>query len=200
MKSLKTVLKRESPFIISALFHLAAFLLVANLQNGAGKGELNQDKQGQGQGATNDKVQPKITEIELIPPPPDKEAGTEPKLPKPKEQPKDGVTECENNSWYGGIGIQQNWTDGSIDEVYPGYPAEQAGLKVGDQIRQVSSNEGSEIRGTPGTKISMWIHRPSSNESFLVEITRGKICLYKKIEKKKELDLGIPQTFESEGP
>ncbi len=177
---MKTVLKRASPFLLSLLLHSAAVLLVFNLQNASGgKGEGDEEGGGQN-GATNEEIRPKTVEITIQEPPPDLPDDIEAEIPKPPEPPKEAFTECEQDAWYGGIGIHQDFLTGLVERVETGYPAYKAGLRIGDQIRQVSSNEGPEIRGTPGTEVQLWVFRPSTNESFLLKIIRDKICTWKK--------------------
>lgn len=75
---------------------------------------------------------------------------------------------CEKNGWYGGIGIMG---DQLVQEVYPGYPAFNAGLIRGDLI--ISPN-GDQIRGEPGTIVKLKVMRGDKVLNFT--ITRGKIC------------------------
>ena len=77
-------------------------------------------------------------------------------------------------AWYGGIGIQSRFGGALGDEVaivYRGFPADLAGLTVGDIIYNV---EGGEILGSPGTVVRMTIIR--NGKYIQMNITRGKVC------------------------
>jgi len=78
--------------------------------------------------------------------------------------------ECEK--WYGGIGINSKRlspTQEQISNVVDDYPADEAGLKVGDIITPYG-----EIRGEPGTSITMIVRRHDQNTE--ITIVREKIC------------------------
>lgn len=163
--------KRTIPFLISLIVHLAAAILLSfNLASNGGDGNSeNGQEQGQaGMEGQNDQVVPKQVEV-----------------PKEEEKkPEEGLTECENDMWYGGIGVSQDWQTGTLQEVYAGYPADQTGLKVGDQLLSVDGfpdTAGGRIRGEPGTPIEMKVFRPSTNEYLTFTFKRDKICLGKKI-------------------
>jgi predicted metalloprotease with PDZ domain len=93
-------------------------------------------------------------------------------IKKVKQKKFKSKVKCEQNSWFGGIGIQENMGDDSIDVVFPGYPADKAGLLSGDVIMA----KDSEIRGDPGTVLNLTISRPSTNESLTFRIIRDRIC------------------------
>jgi hypothetical protein len=99
----------------------------------------------------------------------------EPKIALPKKQKKklkNADLECPGN-WYGGIGIQSKShpLGEEIEKVFSGYPADLAGLQVGDVITSVV---GNEITGPPGTPVHMVIMR---NGRFIkLTIIRGKVC------------------------
>ena len=192
-------LKKATPFVVSLTLHLvAAILLSFNL---SGNGESSSDQE-QGSGpievemvseekgtqpeGQNDEVVPKQAEVELVEPPKEKLA-EESEVEVPKEEPKkpeEGLVQCENDMWYGGIGIQQDWQTGQLQEVYQGYPADLIGMKVGDQIINVDGNpdrHGGRIRGEPGTPISISLFRPSTNEYLTFTFKRDKVCLGKRI-------------------
>ena len=191
----KARLKKATPFVVSLTLHIVAFILISF--NLSGNGENSSDQE-QGGGPTefemvseekgapesqNDEVVPKQAEIEeeLVEelPPPEPEEITIPEEEKPK--PIEGVTGCENDMWFGGIGIQQDWQTGQIQEVYPGYPAEKNGLRPGDIINLVNGERKDRIRGEPGTVVVLQIFRPSTNEYLTLSITRDKICLGKRL-------------------
>lgn len=83
------------------------------------------------------------------------------KLPKKEKCP----------HWYGGIGLTQDWTTSTVRRVYPGYPAEHAGVMRGDVIISI---DGGEITGEVGTITRFSVIRGNSTINF--EIVRDKIC------------------------
>ena len=198
---MKTRLKKATPFVVSLTLHLAALLFVSfNLPTNGGNSNEQQGQQGgpievemvseekgsQPEGS-NEEIVPKQAEVEeelaQTPPPPEPEDITIPEEEKPKPI-EDAVTECENDMWYGGIGIQQDWRTGQLEQVYQGYPADLIGLKVGDMIQTVdgvSDSAGGRIRGEPGTTITIGIFRPSTNEYLTFTFKRDKICLGKRL-------------------
>ncbi len=130
--------------------------------------------EGSGTGASNAEVIPKQLEVELVEVPPQPEEGDIALENSPQQEVlEDAVTECKNDDWYGGIGIRQDYRTNKIEEVFEGYPAQLSGLKVEDIIEYQSD---PDIRGEPGTKLKLQIYRPSEGRSFLVEVTRDKIC------------------------
>lgn len=192
-------LKRALPFITSLTLHLAViFLLSLNLsgngenssgeQEGGGpiEVEMVSEEQGKAPEGQNDEVIPKQVEVEELPelqPPPLLQEQSEIEIPTEEEPPKpvEGITQCENDMWFGGIGIQQDWRTGMIEQVFGGYPAEKAGLRPGDIIESVNGEKVDRIRGEPGTVVVIGIFRPSTNEYLTFSITRDKICLGKRL-------------------
>lgn len=74
--------------------------------------------------------------------------------------------------WYGGIGIMSTIKNNNTQEVFdvsPGYPADKAGIQVGDVI-----TPSEEIRGEPGTVITIIVRR--YGQELKLNITREKIC------------------------
>jgi len=87
---------------------------------------------------------------------------------------------------YGGLGMQIDVRDGWITVIAPmaDTPAEVAGIESGDRIVEVEGestfgwkNEKAviELRGEPGTEISISIARPGVPEPFDVTLTRATI-------------------------
>lgn len=68
--------------------------------------------------------------------------------------------------WYGGIGILGYTT---VEQIYEGYPADRAGIQVGDFL---ITSEG--IRGEPGTKLELDVLR--NNKRLHFTLIREKIC------------------------
>lgn len=89
----------------------------------------------------------------------------------PKEHKiKSADKECPGR-WYGGIGIESETNNDTgldtITKVFEGYPADLAGLVVGEAIIRI---EEEEIIGEPGTIL----HIITNKRAYA--ITRGKIC------------------------
>ncbi|MGL4736345.1 MAG: S41 family peptidase [Cellulosilyticaceae bacterium] len=97
---------------------------------------------------------------------------------------------------YAGIGVQMTVdnTDNKITvvEVFPGSPAEQAGMLPKDKIIGAEGQEltGDDfdvapkiIKGTPGTKVKVNIFRPSENKTYELEMTRENV-IYPSVEHK----------------
>lgn len=189
-------LRKATPFVVSLTLHAVAIILLSLNISGNGDSssggeqgggpievEMVSEEKGSQPEGQNDEVVPKQAEVEeeiiqeLPPPEPEEITIQEPEKPKPIE----GVTECENDMWFGGIGIQQDWQTGKVEVVYPGYPAEKNGLRPGDIINLVNGERKDRIRGEPGTIVVLQIFRPSTNEYLTVSITRDKICLGKRL-------------------
>ncbi len=87
---------------------------------------------------------------------------------------------------YNGIGAQSKLINGkvTITELYQGQPADEAGLKVGDQILEVDGQNVSGkspeelnflLQGFPGTEVDLTINRPGQTEAFDLQLTRGEV-------------------------
>ncbi len=87
---------------------------------------------------------------------------------------------------YKGIGADLDVVDGviTIIEPYDGSPAQEAGLKAGDQVIHINglSTEGRTIedldrvmRGVPGSELQLTISRPLEDETFDVSIVRSQV-------------------------
>ncbi|MFO8174280.1 MAG: S41 family peptidase, partial [Longimicrobiales bacterium] len=90
---------------------------------------------------------------------------------------------------YGGVGLEVVQRDGWVTVVtpLPGSPGTRAGIRAGDQIVAVNgeSVEGwdqddvvAELRGEPGTDVSVKIRRPGIDEAIPFTITRAVIELH----------------------
>lgn len=170
--------KNTLPFLISLSLHLLAAILVFQLkmvnQEGSGNEEGQEQQMGQG-GAQDENIVPKQVEIEMVERPPLVTEQSEVEVPK-EQDPKEGLTECENDLWFGGIGIREG-LDSTVEEVYQGYPAEKFGIKVNDKIMLVDGVKYGEIRGEPGTNVRILVFRSSTNEYLTFTIKRDKICI-----------------------
>lgn len=155
-------------FLASTLLHCLPLLLILFIGPGGDGGEYRYG----GNDETTGDIIAKSVDVEIVMSV-DKE-GTE---KKEKKKPSKGeLTECIEDRWYGGIGIMQNFMDNSLISVAPGYPAFKAGLLVGDVILETSE---PDIRGEPGTLLSLKVHRPSTGDTFVVNMRRDRICIDK---------------------
>lgn len=84
---------------------------------------------------------------------------------------------------FGGIGVQIELKDNRVTVIAPiaGTPGERAGILRGDQIIKVNgkavedpplNNAIERLRGRPGTKVDVTLHRPATGEDYDVSITR----------------------------
>jgi carboxyl-terminal processing protease len=90
---------------------------------------------------------------------------------------------------FGGLGIIVSTKDEILTIVSPidGTPGSRAGLQAGDQIVKIEGvpTQGTKLnevigklRGAPGTKVTLSIHRPSTQETRDYTIEREKIPVY----------------------
>lgn len=159
--------KVRNSFIASLLLHLLLFVLVAY------KGLSQGGEEGKPQG------QPDAITAEIIDKLPEEDASSSPdeglgEVP-PVERPAHADDDCAE--FFGGIGITQggqrdqfgNQVEMIVTTVHHGYPAEKAGIQVGDYI---ISRE--EIRGEIGTKVTVIVNRNGQILTF--DMIRDKIC------------------------
>ncbi len=89
---------------------------------------------------------------------------------------------------YGGIGIQVHRKDNQvvISNIYKGYPADRAGLLVGDVILKIQERAvnvfnmeevSNFLKGVPKTKIMLEIHRYGNTQNQLIEVDREQISM-----------------------
>jgi len=87
---------------------------------------------------------------------------------------------------YGGIGalIRTEKENIVIDEIYENYPAQKAGLRVGDIIKKVGDHETNKknyddvsilMKGMPDTEIEITVLRPTDNKLYTKKLIRGRI-------------------------
>lgn len=145
----------------SAAIHLILFLFtVITLNN-----EKNTQKTEEGPFKGNE------VKVEIV---------ERPENPSPDEaledKSEDGISSIINKekdciSFFGGVGIQQDFFTLKIEEVYKNYPADRAGIMVGDIVE---SQNGEDIRGKIGAAITVKVTR--NGISFYVTLIREKIC------------------------
>jgi hypothetical protein len=172
-------MKLRYGLFISIMLHIL-ILLFSLLFAGAGEGEGNgHDKNGtrregpegskyNGINAGNVLPKDRPVEVNLVEKPEEK---PEIILKKKKKKSINAEKECPGK-WYGGIGIQSSFNE-IISQVYPGYPADLAGLEKGDTI---ISTDGAEILGEPGTVLHITVRR--NDKIIKYTIIRGKVCLH----------------------
>ena len=87
---------------------------------------------------------------------------------------------------YNGLGAASKEIDDkfTIVEVYDQGPAQEAGLKVGDQITKINGESAANrsyndvlqfIRGYPGTSLKLTINRPAEGKSYPITLTRSSV-------------------------
>jgi carboxyl-terminal processing protease len=85
---------------------------------------------------------------------------------------------------YGGIGVRPKRPGVTVAEVFPGSPAEAAGVLVGDMITSVDGQPTAgrtldqvtqQIRGAEGTAVTLEVERPRTGERLLFVIVRASI-------------------------
>jgi len=166
-------LRKATPFVVSLLLHLAVMLTVvlSHSGNGNGKSPIGEKEQRGGEEARD--IIPKQVEVELVEAPPKTEEADVPmKMPEP-QKPTEGLTDCEGQNWFGGIGIYQDDKTGRIDGVIEGYPAFKAGLRQGDVI--ISPPPGF-IRGEVGTPVNLTVQKMGDFYAQEILLIRDKIC------------------------
>lgn len=157
------MLTRKRYYLASLTLHITAILLAAQLAGNGGEGEGDGNGNGDGESKQTHFI-PKPLDVEII-----VELGDGVTAQKPQKGVKSS-RKCLDDLWYGGIGIQSGFT-GKIESVAPGYAADRAGIKVGDFVQG-----NTQIRGEPGTEVTIVVFRPSTKETFTVTLTREKIC------------------------
>ncbi|EGD60242.1 C-terminal processing peptidase-3 [Novosphingobium nitrogenifigens DSM 19370] len=102
---------------------------------------------------------------------------------------------------YGGLGLSVTMDDGAVKVIAPtkGSPADLAGVKAGDYITHLNGkliyggtldDAVDQMRGPPGTKISLTLYRPGRDDPVDVTITRQVIEL-KSVESKVIDKVGV---------
>ena len=89
----------------------------------------------------------------------------------------------------GRVGVRINaWTD-KILYVYPGSPADTAGLKAGDKIVEVKDEYGkSDIPGPSGTLVTIKVKRHKEILIFTIERIPSQSEIFNKKHEKREED------------
>jgi carboxyl-terminal processing protease len=87
---------------------------------------------------------------------------------------------------YNGIGASSEKIGDyvTLTELYEGFAADKAGLKVGDQILAIDGKDAKGkdpealneiLRGFPGTSVQLKIRRPGRNDEFNVSLVRAEV-------------------------
>ena len=97
------------------------------------------------------------------------------------------TTRLEGNETYAGVGVYlQRSRPVVVGEVFPGTPAERAGLRAGDAILAVDGQDvtglgadqlGPLVRGREGTRVTLTVQRPSEPAPRDVTMTRAQITV-----------------------
>lgn len=157
--------------MVSVAIHLALLAMLVPAATGGKKGDKPADKSS---GSVR---------IKLIDKPQPKKSKSVVKLPKKKDSvpqktavviPVQDYQEHSCERWYGGIGIQQTNTTGCVISFVPkGYPADRAGIQVGD-LMMIDEFGVCPGRGEIGTPITVtWMH---GGKVFVKTLIREKIC------------------------
>jgi carboxyl-terminal processing protease len=97
--------------------------------------------------------------------------------------------EIEMEGEYGGLGIYISQRDGRTLVVSPieGTPADRVGLKPGDEIVKIEeevilgwdqNKVVDNLRGKPGTEVTIWIRREGENQLLEFDIRREQIQIH----------------------
>ncbi len=97
--------------------------------------------------------------------------------------------EIEMEGEYGGLGIYISQRDGRTIVVSPieGTPADRVGLKPGDEIVKIGeevilgwdqNDVVDNLRGKPGTEVTLWVRREGENQLLEFEIRRAQIQIH----------------------
>lgn len=155
--------------ILSILAHVALLIVLSKRGGeGDGDGKASAKKHENIKVSIIDKPSDKEVKQKQIPPPENKSKVVVKK--KKKVPPEQKYVDHKCADWYGGVGIQHP-SPGSYEVAYvgKGYPADRAGILVGDLVLN-----GDELRGTPGTKVVVHVMRGSRALTFY--LVREKIC------------------------
>lgn len=192
-------LQKVSPWVFSLLIHaIPVILLSLNLMGGKGNGD---QAAGEKDGTTSQEPEhPELVNITVIDAPPPMPESEPEKTPEPEPQPlaqddddsmpsldkefldllKTRPPVVDENCYlsFNGIGVEyKNVGKLEVGRVYPGYPAERAGIKPGDLIKTVT---GEDIIGPEGTSFQLQITR--DGRTWIQTLKREKIC-FKRNEK-----------------
>jgi C-terminal processing protease CtpA/Prc len=94
-------------------------------------------------------------------------------LKKKESKPKQEYIDHKCKDYYSGIGVQHSGVSCLITHVGKGYPADRAGVKVGDLTMKTSSGD-CPGRGPLGTPVTIKVMRGSQVLTF--HMIREKIC------------------------
>ena len=174
----------KKPLIASLSLHMGVFYLAwmltptMMLVNGDGKGSGGHgdgtNNKHPGLSGMNKTVIDKIVEVEIVESVVDKTGSHPEQKQEPVEKSEEGIKECKEGYWFGGIGIVSG-SIGEILEVFKGYPAHKAGLKAGDYIVSFKS-DNNQITGDLGKTVTLNVIKKDTQELTVIVLIREKIC------------------------
>ena len=95
-------------------------------------------------------------------------------IPKKKElPPEQKVVDHKCEKWYEGIGVQHG-PNCTIDYIAKGYPADRAGLRIGDRTGPLTETGDCPGRGPLGSFLNLRVIRDGKVLYF--KLVREKIC------------------------
>jgi predicted metalloprotease with PDZ domain len=154
------------PVVVSVLIHATLFFILS-LAGGDGDEKKEEKSSASSSIRVNIVDKPSEKKTEPKPPVPKNKSTIIVQQKKPLEQE---YIDHKCDEWYGGIGVQyEDMDSGIISHVGKGYPADRAGIIVGDLVV-----DSEEIRGKPGTKVTVKIMRGS--KLLIFNMIREKIC------------------------
>lgn len=162
----------RNSIIISLLLHAVLFAVIAFQPEqvpGEGEEPPSEQQQATPEALNVEIVDPPKLEDKEVAPPKDEESGDSMSAPSHLDD------QCAE--FFGGIGITQSTPQNqygfpiepTVTEVHKGYPAEKAGIQVGDILMN-----SEEIRGEIGTTVTVPVMRNGQIITF--KIIRDKIC------------------------
>lgn len=155
--------------IVSSFIHSLPFLIIIlGLLHGCGGNVGHSSNKHSKQNnesiiPSNSKQEKEIVTIVIV----EKKGDKAKHIRKQKSKP------CRTGSWYGGVGLEVNESDGFVTRVIEGYPAWNAGIRTGWII--VNS---IDLRGPPGTVVDAIIL--DKQRTYVLQLVRDKICTTKK--------------------
>jgi S1-C subfamily serine protease len=156
-------------WVLSLVLHVSTLYILSMHLVPKVEGQEKAQENGIGQPAVDHTaIVPKVIEVTI-----QVEDRAGPGKRKPIKASKEGLKDCKDNEWFGGIGVYQDGVTGIVNQVFKGYPADAAGISQGDVIITPVQDE---IKGAIGSSIKLIIFRPKTGETFTLNLIRAKIC------------------------